>query len=69
MDFDMELMSWFDVEKDEDGNILLIGQETNGNTFTIRSRRRKEIIELILDLVKATSPNTDLKKLKLSLNQ
>jgi len=50
MDFDMVLMGFFDVEKDEEGNVLIKGQETNGNTFTIRTRRKKDIIELMKDL-------------------
>jgi hypothetical protein len=62
MDLDMELWGFFDVEKDDEGNILIRGQETNGNTFTIRTRRRKEIMELIKDLSKATADNCGLKK-------
>ena len=48
----MELWGFFNVEKDEDGNVLVRGQETNGNTFTIRTRRIKEVKELIKDLEK-----------------
>ena len=50
MDLDMTLMDWFYTKKDEKGNIVITGQEINGNTFTIRTRRSKEIKELIKDL-------------------
>lgn len=49
MDFDFELLGFFNVEIDE-GNIIIRGQEVNGNTFTIRTRRRKEADILIRDL-------------------
>lgn len=54
MDIDMVLWGWFEVEK-EQGNIVIRGQETNGNTFTIRTRRVNEVQELISDLQKIVS--------------
>ena len=54
MDIDMVLMGWFDVGIDGETDQLVIkGQETNGNTFTIRTRRKKEIKGLIKDLQKS----------------
>jgi hypothetical protein len=60
MDIDMTLMGWFDVGKDEENNIFIRGQETNGNTFTIRTRRKREISSLIKELDKATADNKNL---------
>jgi len=52
MNIEMTLSGFFDVCEDDEGYVLIIGQETDGNTFTIRARRKKEVIGLIKDLKK-----------------